>query len=236
MKAQQTKKKNDGSAEISHPSSDLVGKANAGRCSLSAVIDSAISSGYDWSLEMDGTLRGSALHGSGLVRWSAVTPITGLRLEGNGDQTAESQMLNWACRPVAMDMVGWRFDEEQVLPTVPLQPRENPSEWETLPHTLAVSNDKANPGLPAMTLTDAATMKAGIAHLWMVIHTRTIPDRLPVAVTAYCIAQDPGGAIAQTKGLAFPEERYVDKEMEENLTSTATRIPVCIRGWGLNGF
>jgi hypothetical protein len=76
------------------------------------------------------------------------------------------------------------------------------------------------------------------AYLFLVTLTRNREDRDAVVSQYHVIAESEEGAIAQVEKLAYPEHRgcCLEPEQLKNLTATATRIPMYIRGWGTQTF
>lgn len=76
------------------------------------------------------------------------------------------------------------------------------------------------------------------AGLYFVTLTRKREGRYPSVTNHYVIAPDEKEAIEQCQSLAFPEsnESILSAENKAQLTASATRIPVMIRGWGHQTF
>lgn len=87
------------------------------------------------------------------------------------------------------------------------------------------------------------------AGLYLVTLTRQIafpdfraPDHMvkchPAVSMYHVIAQNEKGAIAQVENLAFPEEQcaVLSAEQRANLTATAIRLPLYLRGWSTQTF
>ena len=76
------------------------------------------------------------------------------------------------------------------------------------------------------------------AGLFLVTLTRKIEGKYPVVSMYHVIAPDEHEAIQQVERNAYPEMEgcILDEEQEKSLTRAAVRIPVHIRGWGIQTF
>lgn len=75
------------------------------------------------------------------------------------------------------------------------------------------------------------------AHLYLVCIERPIEGQYPITAQFYVLAQDEKNAIKQVEVNMYPEQTYYASDAQRAaLTSTATRIPFQIRGWGCQTF
>ena len=75
-------------------------------------------------------------------------------------------------------------------------------------------------------------------RLFLVTISREFPGKHPVASLYHVIAPSESEAIQQVAANAFPEAigGWVEQKLLDELTCTATPIPVHIRGWGRQPF